>query len=118
MSYVGRMNKLYQEADLAAMTVDNYRVFFLLAGMDHKVLRTKILEMKDPTYESVVDKIKTWTITQSTSRSIAESLGSSEAGHGGSVKMIKKRGGDKQEQPPGHIKITPAVALACPHLSS
>ena len=108
MSYVGRMNKLYQEADLAAMTVDNYRVFFLLAGMDHKVLRTKILEMKDPTYESVVDKIKTWTITQSTSRSIAESLGLSETSQGGSVKMIKKRGGDKQEQPPSHIKITPA----------
>ena len=108
MLYVGRMNKLNQEAGLAAMTVDNYRVFILLAGMDHKVLRTKILEMKDPMYESVIDKIKTWTITQSTSKSIADSLGVSETGQGGTVRMVKKREGHKQEQPPGHIKITPA----------
>ena len=107
MAYVGRMNKLYQEADLASMTVDKYRVFFLVAGLNHKTLRNKILDMSDPTYESVVEKIGQWTVTNATSKCIADNL----EGETATVRAVRGPSQPKSEYkaPPASIKVTPAT---------
>ena len=104
MAFVGRMNRLYQEADLANMTIDKYRVFFLVAGLNHKVLRNKILDMNEPSYDDVVAKISAWTVTNNTSRTIEENMGGEVK-----VKAVKqqRRSENKGPPPPSSIKITP-----------
>ena len=52
-----RQNLLYQEANLTSISVEEMRAFFLIAGMTNEQLRQKLLELKTPTYEQLMEKI-------------------------------------------------------------
>ena len=119
MAFAARQNLLYQEADLASMGVDTMRAFFLIAGMSNEQLRGKLLEMKDPTHEQLLEKIAAWTVAKSASKAIGESLGEQKAsvkGVGSATgKASKPSGGagpskpqNPNFKPPANIKNTPA----------
>ena len=125
MAFAARQNLLYQEADLSSMTVDTYRSFFLIAGISNETLRGKLLEMKNPTHEQLLEKIAAWTVAKSASKAIGESLTAEQkasvkgiSGQSGNARTgkpppkagEKKSGGSSggAQKPPANIKNTPA----------
>ena len=114
MAFAARQNLLYQEADLAGLGVDKMRSFFLIAGMTNETLRSKMLEMKDPTHEQLLEKISAWTVAKSASKAIGDSLSEQQkAAVKGMNTPSKKKAGSKdkagpQLKPPANIKNTPA----------
>ena len=116
MAFAARQNLLYQEADLAGMGVDRMRSFFLIAGMTNETLRGKMLEMKDPTHEQLLEKISSWTVAKSASKAIGDSLSEQQkaAVKGMNAPNKKKAGAGQKEKPgptlkpPANIKNTPA----------
>lgn len=101
VAFIARLNMLYQEADLAAMTIDEMRTFFLISGITNATLRSKLIEMQNPTFEEACNKVNTWTATSSTSKAIEKSQGAD-----GKAKAVKKDKG-KRIDPPASIKVHP-----------
>ena len=107
VAFIARLNQLYQDADLAAMTVDEMRTFFLISGITNSTLRTKLIEMKDPKYEEVCEKVNAWAATSATSKAIEKSQNNE-----GKVKAVKgksDKGKGKKTLPPPNIKIHPTA---------
>jgi len=109
VAFIARLNQLYQEADLATMTVDQIRIFLLISGITNNTLRKKLIEMDNPTYEQVCAKVNTWTATTTTSKAIEKSQGNDAK-----AKVVKggndgkdKGKGRKRTDPPANIKIHP-----------
>ena len=68
VAFVARLNQLFQEADLISMTTDETKRFFMIAGVDNSTLRSKLLEVNEPSYAKLVEKVNLWTSTQETAR--------------------------------------------------
>ena len=104
-AFVARLNQLYQEADLAAMSTDQMRVFFLISGITNSTLRNKLIEMQNPTFEQVCQKVNAWTATTSASKAIEKSQGAE-----GKAKAVKgKDKGQKRIDPPASVKVHPGT---------
>lgn len=110
LTYVAREQELYQDADLADLDLDERRTFHLLAGIPNKKLRDYILELKNPTYQEVVERIGEWSIDNTDSKLFEENF-TQEAGKVNIVKTKNPGGRPKQKLPPvpGHIKNHPAA---------
>ena len=124
ISFVARLKQHFQEADLNNMSIDEFQRFFLIAGISNSSLRNKLLEVQDPTFDKLVEKINTWTATQETSKAIAAAQqqdakvkgvssgrgrgqGRGRGGRGGSRPGRGGRSGSTNLKPPANIKITP-----------
>ena len=117
VSFVARLKQMFQEADLSKMSTDEYQRFFLIAGISNSSLRNKLLEVVDPTFDKLVEKINTWTATQETSKAIeasqqdaakVKSVNSANRGRGrGAPGRGAGRGQVPTAKPPAAIKVTP-----------
>ena len=70
IAFVARLNQLFTEADLVSMSVDETKRFFLISGITHSGLRSKLLDVAEPTYAKLVAKIDAWTAASETARVI------------------------------------------------
>ena len=48
IAFVARLNQLFTEADLVSMSVDETKRFFLISGITHSGLRSKLLDVAGP----------------------------------------------------------------------
>lgn len=88
-AFVARLNRLFLEADIESMTADDFKCFLLLAGITNEKLRTKMLEIKDPTYTELCRKVTTWMVTHSMEKALK--AGNQSA----TINMVKKGKGGK-----------------------
>ena len=52
------------------MSPDEMKRFFLISGVPNSNLLTKLLEVTDPTYSKLVEKVNGWTATQETAKAL------------------------------------------------
>ena len=62
-AFVARLNKLFLEADIEAMVADDFKSFILIAGITNQQLRKKLLDIKDPTYMDLCQKVTRWVVS-------------------------------------------------------
>ena len=70
VSFVARLNQLFIDADLISMGPDEMKRFFLISGITQSGLRTKLLEVTDPTYNKLIEKVNAWTATTETAKAL------------------------------------------------
>ena len=122
ISFVARLNELFQEADVATMSPDEIKSFFLIAGLNNTSLRNKLLDITEPTFNKLVEKVSAWTATQETAKAIdsthneikvnAIKSANAAAARGGRGGGRGGRGGSGGRgrgwiEPPASIKNTP-----------
>ena len=119
-AFVARLNRLFLEADIDSMTADDFKCFLLLAGITNEKLRTKLLEMRDPTYTELCRKVTTWMVTNSMEKAMkagnqSATINLVKKGKGGKDGKGGKASGTKPDKtvpqgaPPDNIKNTPVT---------
>ena len=125
-AFVARLNKLFLEADIEAMVADDFKSFILIAGITNQQLRKKLLDIKDPTYMDLCQKVTRWVVATNMEKAItstnqAATINQVNSGRGrGRGRGGQSRGGGRggasnpgdrqsvtQGPPPTSIKNTP-----------
>jgi len=71
-NFIANLVQMGHEADLASLDVDQLQVFRVLTGVKEDALLTKLLELQDPTFENVRDRVTRWETNKSSKKSIVE----------------------------------------------
>ena len=69
-SFVAKLIQLSHEADLPSLQVDDIQIFRVITGVHEDRLLTKLLELKEPTFEDVRNKITQWEMTNISKKSV------------------------------------------------
>ena len=93
-----------QEAEMATITFPEMETFFLIAAVNNLPLRHKLLEMKNPTFDSVTKKISEWVGMENMDRQFR---GDNKTA--AKVNVVKGAGQKSLPKPPSSIAITPTT---------